>query len=424
VWTTLGEVTDNLDSQRKPVSAAIRATRTGDIPYYGATGQVGTIDKALFDEELVLLGEDGVQFFNPRKSKAYLIRGKSWVNNHAHVLRARPMTSNRFLVHYLNIFNYTGFANGTTRLKLTKSAACSIPIPLPPLAEQHRIVEALEDHLSRLDAAEAELASIDRRLCSLTDALLVEAVRLVPGSALPAGWDWRSLESLSSGSSYGTSTKCDSEGRGTAVVRIPNIRDGVLELNDMKYALNVDADLTNLHLKAGDILFVRTNGSPSLIGRTAVVRHDMPIAFASYLIRFHLGNAEIADWVHLVLSSPRWREEIVSAAASSAGQYNVNQTFLKRLQIPFPSVDTRAEILLEHSENRNEVNRLRQAVRTAQSRADALRRSLLRAAFNGELVDQDPNDESADVARDRQRNEAKSTPMHGSRRAVPVSAED
>ena len=84
----LADVVDILDSKRVPVNAKDRANRSGPIPYYGATGQVGWIDDFLFDEELVLLGEYGAPFLDVTKPKAYIVRGKSWVNNHAHVLRA------------------------------------------------------------------------------------------------------------------------------------------------------------------------------------------------------------------------------------------------------------------------------------------------------------------------------------------------
>jgi len=93
-WTCLEDCVDILDSQRVPVSTKERKLRCRDktaaerFPHYGATGQVGWIDGYLFDEELILLGEDGAPFLDPSKDKAYIIRGKSWVNNHAHVLRA------------------------------------------------------------------------------------------------------------------------------------------------------------------------------------------------------------------------------------------------------------------------------------------------------------------------------------------------
>jgi hypothetical protein len=177
-WQTLplGELVDVLDSKRIPLSASERKHREGSVPYYGATGQVGTIDKPLFDEPLILLGEDGVQFFDPYKHKAYKISGPSWVNNHAHVLRPKPaLIEFGFLLHYLNAFDYQGYANGTTRLKLTQRAMNSIPVHLPPLGEQKRIVEALDDHLSRLDKALADFAATKDNLLVLERAILHES---------------------------------------------------------------------------------------------------------------------------------------------------------------------------------------------------------------------------------------------------------
>lgn len=88
-WVYLtGGFAECLDSFRKPINATERVSRNGDIPYYGATGQVGWINDFLTDEQLVLVGEDGAPFLDLLKDKAYIIKGKAWVNNHAHVLRS------------------------------------------------------------------------------------------------------------------------------------------------------------------------------------------------------------------------------------------------------------------------------------------------------------------------------------------------
>ena len=172
----LCELVDVLDSRRKPVNAKERADRAGDVPYYGATGQVGTIDESLFDEDLVLLGEDGVQFFDPYKVKAYEISGPAWVNNHAHVLRCnQDVYQQRLLVHFLNQADYRGRANGTTRLKLTQAAMKEIPVLTPPMEEQARIVEILEDQLSRLDASLAVADVVEERSAGLRRSLLHSA---------------------------------------------------------------------------------------------------------------------------------------------------------------------------------------------------------------------------------------------------------
>ena len=104
IYGNLEDCVDIFDSQRIPVNSKEREKRKGNVPYYGSTGQVGWIDDFLFDEELVLLGEDGAPFLDKTKTKAYIISGKSWVNNHVHVLRAIPLIiDNAFLCHYLNL---------------------------------------------------------------------------------------------------------------------------------------------------------------------------------------------------------------------------------------------------------------------------------------------------------------------------------
>ena len=172
----LSDVVDILDSQRVPVKASDRAKLGGSIPYYGATGQAGTINRAIFNEPLVLLGEDGAPFFDLAKPKAYLIDGPAWVNNHAHVLRTGQDLDRSFLKHYLDAFDYRGFANGTTRLKLTQGAMRRIPVPTPKLSEQRRIVEILEEHLSHLDAAHSSLTLAHARQVAWMKSTLQELV--------------------------------------------------------------------------------------------------------------------------------------------------------------------------------------------------------------------------------------------------------
>ena len=156
--TRLDNVAVIRDDLRLPVNATERAERVGPYPYYGATGQVGWIDGYRMDGEYVLLGEDGAPFLDPAKPKAYMVSGKCWVNNHAHVLHeVEGVSANRFLMYALNATDYHGAVSGTTRLKLTQAAMKQIPIDLPPLLEQRRIVAAIEEQFALLDAGVAAL---------------------------------------------------------------------------------------------------------------------------------------------------------------------------------------------------------------------------------------------------------------------------
>lgn len=120
-----------LDRYRKPINKGERLNRiqnaTNFYPYYGATGQAGLIDDYLLEGEYVLLGEDGAPFLDKFSSKAYIVSGKIWVNNHAHILRSK--TNNEFLMHYLNWIDYSNLVSGTTRLKLNQKMLLKIKIP-------------------------------------------------------------------------------------------------------------------------------------------------------------------------------------------------------------------------------------------------------------------------------------------------------
>ena len=188
-WTTLASCAEVLDSQRVPINAKEREIRVSGkpmselYPYYGATGQVGWIDDYLFDEELVLLGEDGAPFLDFLKNTAYLIKGKSWVNNHAHVLKAKTeISSNQFLCHYLNTFDYHGYLTGTTRLKLNQSTMRKIPVPIPPFPEQQCIVGEIERYFSIADQIETMIADQLKHAEPLQQSILNHAFsgKLVP----------------------------------------------------------------------------------------------------------------------------------------------------------------------------------------------------------------------------------------------------
>lgn len=142
VDTKLTDVAETLDRFRKPINSAEREKRKGSVPYYGANGQTGWIDDSIFDEELVLLGEDAIDFSDPKARKAYLITGPSWVNNHAHVLRANPAkVYSYFLCESLNKVDYSQYVSFGTRSKLTQASMNGIRLSMPPLPEQERIVE-------------------------------------------------------------------------------------------------------------------------------------------------------------------------------------------------------------------------------------------------------------------------------------------
>ena len=155
----LEDVIELLDNKRIPVKSEEREQRIKNkerlYPYYGATGFVGYIDNYILDGHYILLGEDGAPFEDKHANVAYEVKGKIWVNNHAHILF--PKISFEYLLHSLNAVDYTLYAKGTTRLKLTQKDMLNIPILVPPYQEQLRIVAKIEELFAVLDGIKESL---------------------------------------------------------------------------------------------------------------------------------------------------------------------------------------------------------------------------------------------------------------------------
>ncbi|MBC8656171.1 restriction endonuclease subunit S [Vibrio parahaemolyticus] len=173
-----------LDAKRVPINTAERTKRVEGksrhelYPYYGATGEAGLIDDFIFEGEHLLIGEDGAPFFDKTKNVAFIVKDKFWVNNHAHILKAfDSVTSNKYLCHYLNQFNYQGFVGGSTRLKLNQASLKKIPILLPPLSTQKAIIEKIEELFSHIDAGVEGLKQAKAKLQQYRQSVLKDAVK-------------------------------------------------------------------------------------------------------------------------------------------------------------------------------------------------------------------------------------------------------
>ncbi len=149
-------LTTCLDGKRVPLNSEQRADRLGAVPYWGANSVMGYVNEALFDETLILLGEDGAPFFDKTRSVAFLSQGPVWPNNHIHVLRPISIKSATFLVHALNATDFSGFIDGSTRDKLTQGQMSCIPLPWPPEFEQAAITTFLDRETAKIDGLIAE----------------------------------------------------------------------------------------------------------------------------------------------------------------------------------------------------------------------------------------------------------------------------
>lgn len=160
---TLNEISENLDSKRVPITKNVR--KEGSIPYYGASGIVDYVADYLFDEDLLCVSEDGANLLARTYPIAFSISGRTWVNNHAHILRFKNIVSQKFVELYLNSIKLDDFVSGMAQPKLNQAMLNKIPIPFPPLDMQQVIVgklNALSDETKKLEAIyQAKIDNLD-----------------------------------------------------------------------------------------------------------------------------------------------------------------------------------------------------------------------------------------------------------------------
>lgn len=176
----LGDVVTFLDGRRKPIKDSDRDKMRGDFPYYGASGIIDYVNRYLFDEDLILLGEDGDNILSRNTKLAFKVNGKIWVNNHAHVLRPNAEFNLDFLVELLESLDYELYNSGTAQPKLNQKTCKLIPIPLPPtLAEQDAIALILSEMDEEIEVLEQKVEKAKGIKQGLMQVLLTGKIRLV-----------------------------------------------------------------------------------------------------------------------------------------------------------------------------------------------------------------------------------------------------
>ena len=205
LWQTteLGEIIDLFDSRRIPLSSRDRQQRQGEFPYYGAQGIIDHIDDYIFDGRYILVAEDGENLNSRKLPLALTASGKFWVNNHAHILRARPgLADDVFLLHCLNSINITPYVTGAAQPKLSQANLRIIQLSLPPLPIQRRIAgilsaydDLIENNQRRIKILEEMARRIFRewfvyfRFPGHEDCRMVES----PLGEIPEGWEVKFL---------------------------------------------------------------------------------------------------------------------------------------------------------------------------------------------------------------------------------------
>ncbi|EIO3939501.1 restriction endonuclease subunit S [Vibrio vulnificus] len=161
-----------LNGQRKPIKQEDRANIQGKYPYYGATGIIDYVNDYIFDDEIILLGEDGENILSRVLPHVFVVRGKVWVNNHAHVLKANANMDTNFLCMYLESLDYKRYNSGSAQPKINKAVCEKIPVVVPVLAEQQKIASVLTAADKEIELLEAKLAHLKEEKKALMQQLL------------------------------------------------------------------------------------------------------------------------------------------------------------------------------------------------------------------------------------------------------------
>lgn len=461
-WTTLGEIAPEVKaSSIQPIPGTIY--ELWSVPSF-ADGKPEVVDGRTIRSSKRPVEPDDILVckINPRINRVWRVgeyRGNPQVASPEWIV-IRPHGSGcatpKYLQFYLSsprfrewiVERVSGVTGSHTRAQPREVMSQSIP--LPPLPEQMRIVEALEDQLSRLAAAEGILARVWIRSRTLDDMCVDDVVlgRVLdlpltssPSDALrgrhdrfdyqalpplPADWEWALAEklcqSINSGSTPAAGLMQENHGD-VPFLKVYNI-DPAGHLDFTKSPTFVSSDTHRGQLRRsitlpGDVV---TNIVGPPLGKSATVPDSHPEwNHNQAVVSFRAGDDVEPQWLAACLRSPFIVGLLKSTARATAGQFNIALTTCRELPLPKPPVEVQRALLEELADQQSVLRHARLTVNAINSRSTALRRSVLRAAFRGQLVDQDPSDEPATAALERLRSIAPPKRQRTARRAAVAS---
>lgn len=352
--------TDCLDGKRVPIDASLR--KSGIYPYWGAGRIMDYVDDYIFDERLVLLGEDGAPFFDDFRPVSHLIDGKVWVNNHIHVLRTKDNVVDSYLVHALNSVDYHEYINGSILNKLTQSNMNRIKIPLPSYIEQQAIADYLDETCSKIDEIIAEAkASIDEYK-ELKQAVIFDGISLGTKSCceykkttlegikkIPVAWEYRKLKFLIKYIESGVSVNAGNE-------PATELEYGVLKTSCVSKMFFIPSENKSVNKDeyarvkcpvCGNTIIVSRMNTPDLVGACAYIEKNINNIFLpDRLWQVHFNDDVNVKYVYYCLISPYIRNYYSSlSTGTSSSMQNISQGQFANAIIPYPSLEEQKEIV-------------------------------------------------------------------------------
>lgn len=326
----LGDICDILDSYRVPITAKNR--EVGIYPYYGANGIQDYVKDFIFDGDYVLVAEDGGYFGSKTKPISYKVSGKFWVNNHAHILKAKKDIFTDYLCYSTMFYDVSSLVNGATRQKLTQAALKEIKIPLPPMEEQKKIA-------ARLDAV-SDLLAKQKQLLSEQDNLIQSTFYDMFGDPIKNEKGWK-IEKLSSVSDSRLGKMLDAKKQNEAnqypYLANYNVQWFCFNLSDVRKMSFDHNEKCEFELKKGDVL-VCEGGD---VGRCAIWKEQIQECYfqkALHRVRCNPNFLNPIFLMHLFynISICNGFEKIVGNKATIAHLTGVK---LKALEIPVPPLE-------------------------------------------------------------------------------------
>lgn len=273
---------------------------------------------------------------------------------------------------------------------LTLEIIKDCPIPLPPLSEQQRIVERIEELFAKLDEAKERLQEVADSFAVRKAAILHKAFtgeltkqwRLENGVS-DESWEEKTIGEICSSLKYGTSKKSSDDGE-VVVLRMGNLQNGEIDWSNLAYTSD-EEDIKKYLLKSGDVLFNRTN-SPELVGKTSIYRGEMPAIYAGYLIKLdYEKNIVVGDYLNYYLNSSKAKEYYMQVKTDGVSQSNINAKKIGEFEIPLPTLSEQHEIVRLIDDLLARERKAQQAAEQALVSIDLMKKSILARAFRGEL---------------------------------------
>lgn len=373
----LGDLCEILDSQRRPITKRNRTS--GKYPYYGATGIVDHVSDFIFDEPLVLVGEDGAKWASGENT-AFYVEGKCWVNNHAHVLRPRRTTIHgNWLVYYLNHSDLTEFVSGLTVPKLNQGNLREIPVPAPPLPEQQRIVGVLDEAFAGFATAQAHAEKNLQNARGLFESRLQ--------SVFAEAWECSelvTLADLATDITDGDHMPPPKALSGVPFVTIGNILKDTrqIDFGDTFMVPRSYFDALKPHKKPqrGDVLYTVTGS----FGIPVVIQGDTEFCFQRHIGLVRPRQGINSAWLYYLLLSPQIFKQ-ASDGANGAAQKTVSLKLLRSFVVPKVPTKRQDAVVTKLDALATQTQRLESLYQQKHAALAALKKSLLHQAFSGAL---------------------------------------